>query len=185
MAGRIESLDLLMTATASEDAATRLVALSALAELPSPQALPTLARAVSDPDEAVRTAALGFIASRGGPDATRTLIGFLSDGHVAQKAASALTIPADGRVEGLLHALEGADDELAPQLTSALARLNRADASAALEQATTLKNAPARKAAATTLAAVGKRSSIELLRALAQNDPAPEVRRVASLLLAQ
>ncbi len=185
IAGRNESLELLMKATTSEDAATRLVALSALAELTAPPVLPMLARAVSDADESVRTAALGFIASRPGADATRLLIGFLADENVREKARGALTVPVQGRVEGLLQALEGADDELAPQLTSVLARLNRADATAALEQAATLKTTAARKAAATTLAALGKRSSIDILKALAASDPEPEVRRVASLLLAQ
>ena len=86
---------------------------------------------------------------------------------------------------GLSAALETADDETAGALTSALARMRRPDATAALLGTMTSANSRARKAAATTLAGLGQADALEILRVAAANDPEPEVRRVCSVLLSR
>jgi HEAT repeat protein len=88
-------------------------------------------------------------------------------------------------VAGLSAALHRADDELAALLTGLLARANRPEATAALFEAITLPNVAVRRAAATTLSALGGREAIATLQRLASQDPDTEVRRVCALLLAR
>jgi HEAT repeat protein len=185
IAKRPESLPLLLSAASSPEAATRLVALSAIAEFRSSRVLAALARAAADPDEAVRTAAIGFLATAPELEATRILVDFLQDETWREQILTALATPTDERVPGIMSMLEGASDELAPWLTSVLARLGRPEATAALFQALASPNQAARKAAATTLSALGTHEAMSALRVAAQSDPAPEVRRVCQLLLAQ
>lgn len=182
---RPDALPILLAAAASSDPATRLVALSAVAGFDEQQVLPTLARAASDQDESVRTAAIGFLASWSGPDATRVLVDFLHDSKERDRVVAALATPSEGRVTGVLAALEHSDDEISSFLTSTLARLNRADATAAIFAAMKLPNPPARKAAASTLAAIGTREALATLRRASTEDASSEVRRICSLLLAQ
>lgn len=181
----IESLPVLVEAASASEAATRLVALSALSAIAAPETLPTLAHALSDEDEGVRAAAVGLLASWPHVDATRILLDAL--GHSALRAhiLQALGTPIRGRIEGLLHALSAADDELAPAITSIIGRVDPDGASGALFSALQLPNPPARKAAAAMLAARGTRDAIAALTRQAAEDSSDEVRRVCMLLLTQ
>lgn len=191
---REEDLEGLLQAAGAVDPATRLVAVSALSSFLAPPVLPALLRAARDPDENVRTAAVSFLSARPGAQATRALVDLLLDVRPREEALAALSVGTEGRVEGLLAALETADDELAPLLTASLARLigsepgategPAADASAALLQALESPNVPARKAAASTLGALGSRAALEALRRHADLDPDPELRRICALLIA-
>ncbi len=182
---RSESIPLLLSHVDAEDAATRLIALSALANFETPETLELLTRTARDPDENVKMAALGFLGSRSGVQATQLLAGFLKDPALCERARSVLATRHEHRVAGITSALQTADDELAVQLTSLLARLNQPDATAALFEALSSPNTAARKAAATTLGALGSREAFEALQRLSVQDPDPEMRRVCSLLLAQ
>jgi HEAT repeat protein len=184
LAGHVESLPYLETATSSPDAATRLVAISALGGLSGSEILEPLARAVSDQDENVAAAALGILAEIPGVEATRALIKLL-DGPTYERVFLALATFVPGRVEGLVEALETAGDELSAHLATALARMRKENASAALVAALGLRNAAARKAVATALAAVGMREAFPMLEQASALDPDPEVRRVCSLVVAQ
>ena len=158
------------------------MALGAVAGYDDERVTEELARAAHDPDEGVRNAAIGFLAGRRG--ATAVLIGLLFRHRALPRLHEALAHPAPDRVSGLLAALETADDERAPLLTSALARMQRPEAAAALLRALQLPNLPARKAAAMTLAGIGTRDALVALRAAAASDPDPEVRRICALVLA-
>jgi HEAT repeat protein len=98
---------------------------------------------------------------------------------------AALANVVEGRVATVVAALETADDEIAPVLTGALARMHRADASAGLLAAMDSSNVCARKAAAPTLAAVGTPEAVAALQRALGGDPDPEVRRICALLLSQ
>jgi HEAT repeat protein len=183
--GQPEDLPLLLSAVGSPDIATRLVALSAMAGLPSPTVMQTLGQAAADPDEQVSTAAIGFLASRPEQQATDILVGLLTLPAARQRALPALAVPSPGRVAGLLAALQTADDELAPLLTAALARLQRKEACEALLQVLGRGNPSARMAAASTLSALGTSWALAALTEAARSDPDPRVRQVCALLLAQ
>jgi HEAT repeat protein len=182
---RPEAIPALLANADSDDPATRLITLSALAPLEGPVSLAALARAVHDPDESVRVAALGFLGSRAGVEATTFLAGLLKEPTLSERALGALSAPEPHRVAGLSSALQAADDELAAQLTGLLARLNQPDATAALFEALTLPNSAARRAAATTLGALGSPEAFAALQRLSVDDPDPQMRRVCALVLAQ
>jgi HEAT repeat protein len=175
----------LLAALAAGDSATRLVALSALAHFDSLSVLHALARAATDADEQVSTSALGFLAARAEQEATDILVHLLDSPATRDRALAGLLVPAQGRIPGLLAALETADDELAPVLTSVLAKLPYADATSALLQVLSLANVAARKAAASALAALGSPEGTEALRRAADTDPDPGVRQICGLLLSQ
>jgi HEAT repeat protein len=183
VAHRIESLPVILAAAAGQDAATRMVALSALAGFRSPDALRALIDGASDPDEGLRTVAIGLLSGIPGLAATAALANLLPNSSSREQVVTALSIHIEGRVPGLSTALEKADDETAGALTSALARLRRADATAALLGTMTSANGCARKAAATTLAGIGSNEAFEVLRIAAARDPDLEVRKICSLLL--
>ncbi|TKD06376.1 HEAT repeat domain-containing protein [Polyangium fumosum] len=185
LTGRPELIPHLLAGLASPDAATRIVAVSAIAGLPSPEVLPALVRAAGDNDESVAATAMGILAQRPGVEATRALVGLHAANPGTTRAFTALSAPLPGRIEGLLEALATADDELSAQLASALARMRRESANEALLAALGLPNPAARKAAATTLAALGTRQAHVALEQAARVDPDPEVRRVCSLVVAQ
>ena len=182
---RTPAIAILLSHASSEDAATRLIALSALSSFDTAETRALLLRAARDPDESVKMAALGFLGSRPGKEATELLTGLLNDPDLRGRVRAVLSIRQEHRVAGLLSALQSADDELAIQLTSILARLNQPDALSALFEGLTLPNRAARKAAATTLGAVGSREAYAALQRLAVDDPDAEVRRICSLLMAQ
>lgn len=181
---RHEALGLLMANANAEDAATRLITLSALAKLEVPETLAALVSAARDADESVRIAALRFLGERSGVEATEALARFVTDPALGAHARARLCVPHRHRVAGLSAALRAADDEQAVLLTGLLARLNQPDATAALFEAVTLPNGAARRAAVTTLGALGSSEALSLLQRLSVDDPDAEMRRVCALLLA-
>ena len=184
IARRPEAVPLVLQAARDPDSATRLVATSALAAFDVPEAPLRLAElASSDPDEAVRHAALAALGERPGAAATRALVGLLEDRTLHARVRELLASNVPGRVDGILEALVEADDESAVVLTSALARTRTSDGHAAIVRALTLPNPCARKAAATTAAAVGTRALLDALRARAEADSDAEVRRVIASAL--
>jgi HEAT repeat protein len=185
ISGDLDGLPMLLAAAEAEDAATRLIALSVLAQFDSPSVVPTLSRATRDADDGVRAAALGSLANCSGPEATGILIGLLDSDEARSRALAALALPVPGRVEGVLSALQTADDELAPRLTSILMRLPRAQSGDALLAALHSPNPAARKAAAGALRAVGSQEAMTALKQQALHDVSDEVRRVCALLLSQ
>lgn len=180
-----EALPVMLAAASSSDPATRLVALSAFGGFRSPEVLRALQRAASDDDEGVRAAAIGFLAATPGVAATRMLTDLLRPESLREPIVTALSVPIEGRVDGLEVALAEADDETAAALTSALARLHRKDAGAVLIDAMSSPNLAARKAAASALAALGSKEALAVLQKAAQEDPAPEVRQICAVLLAR
>jgi HEAT repeat protein len=178
-----EAMAEVVAAVRASDPATRLVALSALASLDDPRVIDVLLDAAEDDDESVRNAAIGSLALRPVPDATRALIGLLESGRNLPSVQQALAIPSPERITEILLALESADDDLAPLLTSALARMVDSAASAALVRALSLPNVAARKAAAATLGALGSREAVTALKAAAAADPHLEVRKICAVVL--
>jgi HEAT repeat protein len=181
---RPEAEPILLEAVGGPDAATRLVAVSAIADLDSNEVLQALVRAAGDRDEAVRYAAVNFLAGRSGAEPTAALVALLAGLPDKERLVAALALPAEGRIAGLARALETADDELAPHLVSALARMRHADADRVLVEALGGRNVAARKAAAFAVANRATPGGHEALRRLATSDADAGVRRVAALLLA-
>jgi HEAT repeat protein len=177
-----EALPTVAEATHAEDPATRLVALSALAGFEDPAVDQLLGQAADDPDESVRNGAVSALAGRPGSVATRVLVELARRPNLPM-VQDALSIPSAHRVRGLIDALVTADDELAPLLTSALARMGEETATAALIDTMRAPNPSARKAAASTLGGLGTREALAALRTAAHEDPHPEVRRICSVLL--
>jgi len=179
-----EAAPILVAAIGSADAATRLVAVSALADFDeAAEVLRALGRAAVDPDGAVRNAAIGFLAARRGEGATALLVDLLIRGGDVERVVAALALPIEGRAASLASALVHADDELAPLLVSALARMRGPDAEHTLRGALTLPNPAARKAVASAVAAQATPDAFAALQRVAAADPDPEVRRIAALLL--
>ncbi len=183
MARHVQALDVLLEAARSPDHATRLVAISAIADFSDPEVTRALARGAMDADESVRSSAISYLANRPGQEATLILLGLLPDPERRAQVRAALSLYTEGRVHALLTTLESANDEVAPELTSALARMRRPDATAALFHALDNGSPAARRAAATALAAIGTPKAMEAVRDHAAHDPDPEVRRVCALLL--
>jgi HEAT repeat protein len=181
----LEGVPALIAATSAEEAATRLVALSALSGIGSSETLPVVARAMLDADESVRAAAVSVLASWPSAQATLALIAALGNAALRVHIVQALGALVPGRIEGLLRALESADDELAPTLTSILGRVDPEAAAGAMFSALQLPNPAARKAAAAMLAARGSREALAAISRQAMEDPSDEVRRVCALLLVQ
>lgn len=182
---RLDALPVLLEAASQGDPATRLVALSAVAEYEAPETVPALVRAAADPDESVRSAAVGFLATRAGEAATQALVSLLGDATLRERVVSALALPAEGRIPGLLTALEAADEALAPLLVAALARMQRADARAALLTALEASSPAGRRAAATAVAALSTVEARQALERAATHDEDSEVRRACFLVLSR
>jgi HEAT repeat protein len=177
------SVPVVLRALSSPDAATRLVALSALAEFGERAALPGIRDALSDADESVGGAAIGLLASLRGVEATQALLGAIENPVLHDRALAALATPVEGRVERLASALRTASADLAPHIVSALARMRRADSSAALEDAFGGASAPTRRAIAPALVALGMPTARRLLERAATADEDPQVRNVCAALL--
>ncbi|AKQ70682.1 HEAT repeat protein [Myxococcus hansupus] len=182
---RPDALPVLLSAAKSEDAATRLVALSAVAEYDAPETLPALLHAAGDGDDSVRSAAVGFLATRPGVPATQALVSLLGDMTLRERVVSALALPLEGRLPGLLAALEAADEVTAPLLVAALARMRRADARAALLQLLASASPAGRRAAVPAVAALGTVEAREALERASAQDEDPEVRRACRLVLSR
>jgi HEAT repeat protein len=182
---RAEAAPLLLRACNDADPATRLMAVSAIADFDEPEALAALGHAAADAEASVRVAAIGFLSARGGRGATDALVALLPLSPDRERVLTALSLPMDGRIAALVAALRDADDELAPLLVAALVRMRRPEAGVALVQAFALPNVRARKAVASGLAALGSPEAWATLQRAAGSDPDAEVRRIATLLLAQ
>jgi HEAT repeat protein len=183
--GRPDALPALLDALRSPDAATRLVAVSALSGAAGgSEIVPALARAARDPDEAVRSAAIGFLSAAPGASAAAELVELARDMPERERAISALAVQAEGRVPALGAALDRAEEEVAPLLASALARMATPLATEALLQALESDSVVARKAAATALRALGGAPALEAIRRAAKRDPDPAVRQICAILLA-
>ncbi|MGD0674807.1 MAG: HEAT repeat domain-containing protein [Polyangiaceae bacterium] len=177
------SISLVRRGLSSPDAATRLVALSALAEFGDQAALSGVRDAMGDPDDAVRSAAIGLLASYRGPEATEMLVGELGNPVLRDRVLAALASPVEGRVEGLVAALRTAASEVVPHLVSALAKIRRADASAALEDAFGEVSSTTRRIIAPALAALATASARRLLERASVDDADAQVREVCAALL--
>jgi HEAT repeat protein len=190
---RPEAEPLLVAAARAPDAATRLVAISAVADFESPEALAALKQAAVDADESVRRAAINFLAGRAGEEPTRVLVELLPLSPERERISAALSIWTEGRIPALVELLAQADDELAPELVAALVRMHHPDAYDALLRTLSLLHPPgklapgvsARKAVAAALPILSSSEAFTALQRTAAEDPDPEVRRIASLLLAQ
>jgi HEAT repeat protein len=183
IAGRSEALPAVVEALRGPDAASRLVAVSALGGFDAPSVNDLLGRMAGDEDGSVRNGAVSALAARPGPEATGVLIRLLGRPVTDEAVWRALALASPDRVVGILAALEGADDELAAALASALARMGDALGAAALLRALALPNPAARKAAAATLGGLGTRDALAALRTAAVEDPHAEVRRICAAVL--
>ena len=173
----------MLQAAASATATTRLVALSALAELGLPDTVPVLARAATDSDPGVRTAAEAFLADHAHPSASNQLIELLSRNPGSESLLQALARPAPSRVEVITAALQQADDALAGVLVAALARMQTDAANASIREALAASNDSVRRAAANALVASGDPLATQALEQAALNDRDPEVRRICAVSL--
>ena len=181
---RRELLPLLVEASQDAEAASRLMALSAISEFDGPETVTILARAAGgDRDESVRDAAIESLGRHSGSGATQALIDLLDKDQARERVLSALSTHVDGRVAALAGALASADDRTATALVGSLARMRRADASAAILAALHSQNDAARRAAAAALTAAGDPDSNPALQRAAATDPDPEVRRICALAL--
>ncbi|MGQ0508656.1 MAG: HEAT repeat domain-containing protein [Myxococcaceae bacterium] len=176
---------LVVQAAKEGDVPTRLVALSALPSFGSEVALASLLAAAVDPDESIRTAAVSYLAGLSGVEATLGVVGLLRTSAEPERVLEALLIPMDGRVKGILRALDTADDELSLMLTSTLAKMRRPDATGGLLEIMKRSPPAARRAAASSLAALRTREAINALQTAAQSDSDPQVRSICALLLAR
>jgi HEAT repeat protein len=177
---RPKAFELLLRAAESADAATRLAAVSAIAEMTLPETLNALIRIGSDPDERVRVAVFDILAARPGPQATRWLIERLAFDGERERALSGLALALEGRIEGILLALETADAATSAWLLEALLRMRRPNGYAAAEAALHLENVHARRAAAAALSNVHSAAAKDALARAAALDPDPEVRRISA-----
>ncbi len=173
------TLPILRSALGSSDSATRLVAVSALAEFDVPEVVPSLGHAATDPHAGVSSTAIGFLSTRPGESATKVLIELLGDAGARERVLAALAVSLDGRTETILSSLEGAGAQVAEWLVSALVRMRRPSALAAIAAVLSFENVHARRAAAAALAASGSREALEALRQYATVDLDSEVRRIA------
>jgi HEAT repeat protein len=128
----------------------------------------------------VSSTAIGFLSTRPGEPATKVLIELLADPSVSERALAALAVALEGRTETILSSLEGASAEVAERLVSALVRMRRPSALAAIAAVVTFENVHARRAAAAALAASGTREALDALRQYAASDLDAEVRRIAA-----
>ncbi len=168
------------SALRSPDAATRLVAVSAIAEFDLPEVVASLGHAATDPHPGVSSTAIGFLSTRPGEAATKTLIELLAREIVRDRALAALAVALEGRTETILSSLESVSAEVAGWLVSALVRMRRPSALAAIAAVLTFENVHARRVAASALAASGTREALDALRQYAASDLDAEVRRIAA-----
>ncbi|MES2642635.1 MAG: HEAT repeat domain-containing protein [Myxococcota bacterium] len=179
-----EALAPIAAAASGAEVTTRLVALSALGGFESADVEPILLAAARDADESVHNTAVAVLAGRSGIRATGALVGLLEQASTHQAVVDALATWAPGRIPGMLLALEEADAATTSSLVSALARMDRAEARAALGVVLVMERVALRRAAAAALAAIGAGTSRLQLERSASVDPDPEVRLLARHALA-
>lgn len=177
------SVPLLLRGLASREAATRLVALSALAEFDDADALAGIRAAMKDSDENVQGAAISLLSGRRGAEAAQALIEAMQNPALRERVLIALSSPVEGRIEALVRALQVGANETIPDIAAALVRMRRAEASAAVEDAFRSGEALTRRALAPSLAALQTPVAQHLLVSAAADDPDPQVRGVCAALL--
>jgi HEAT repeat protein len=185
MAKRPEGLSRLLDATCSSDAATRLVAISALVENGGPERIAALGRAARDEDENVRAAALGFLSSDADAAATSILLELLHDSSEQPRILGLLSRASPGRVQGLTAKLAAADEEDANLCCSLLAHLRRPEATRALLQTLSQGSLVTRKAAAVALASLRTPEALAAVKRAAAQDADARVRQICAILLSQ
>jgi HEAT repeat protein len=173
----------LLRAAASDDAETRLAAVLAIAQTSSPELIGALMRAGGDPDAHVRNAAFESLATQAGRDATRWLIDRLGIEADRSRAFSALAHQVDGRIEGILAALEVADATMSAWLVEVLLRMRGPNGGAAAEAVLQLENVEARRAAARALTQLTTAAARDAAAHAAKVDPDAEVRRICAWAL--
>jgi HEAT repeat protein len=183
MHAREGALDILIEASQSPDSATRLVAVSGLARLDQPRALAALDAAVGDPTPEVRDAALSLLAERQDDAAARLLVEHALRNDSQHPVQRALSRPGNARITAIMARLADADNRVAPILVAGLTRMHADSATVALFEALELPNPAARAAAASALVAANARGASGAVAKLVDNDPDPEVRRVAAAVL--
>ena len=177
---RSEALPLLLREARSDDDASRLYALSALAGSDGDEATEALLHATNDSVGMVQSAAVALLHVRTGAAATKWLIAQLGDARRRDDARIALEQPVAGRVEGIALALRDADSSLTPLLITALTNLASPESQAAIDAALGLENVHARRSAARALTASDTADSRLLLDRAGQEDPDDEVRRICA-----
>ncbi len=182
MARRGKGLEHVLAATQSENAATRLVAVSALAESKAPESVAVLGALARDADENVRSAALGFLGAEPSSEATALLLDLRGSSATADRIEALLATPSEGRVLGLTSRLGTADTETANFLCSLLARVRTPEATLALLQTLGQGGATARKAAAVAVASLRTPVALAAVRQAAAHDPDAAVREICSIL---
>lgn len=180
-----EDLQLLLKNLNAADPATRLVALSAIANFPTENVLNAFKAAATDANEQISTSAINFLGARQEQEATEVLVDLLLNPKLNEKAKVALRMPSNGRAAGLLVALQSADHELAAHLVSLLSKLPTVESRNSLLAAIKLHNVAARKAAAPVLAARRDPEMHIALQEAAENDPDHEVQQICQLLMRQ
>jgi HEAT repeat protein len=183
IAHRAEDFPLIQSAALSDDPSTRLLALSTMSHFVSPHVVVTLSLAALDVDQNVSAAAIGFLSARAEQDATEVLIELLHTMKTRENARTALLVPSQNRVPGLVAALKEATDETAPVLISILSRFGRPDARRAIIVAMTEGNVAVRKATATALASRPDPDMQAALRCAANHDEDESVRKICEILL--
>lgn len=176
-----DSVPLLLEATASPSAPTRLLALSALADHAPRIAVEALREAAADADEDVSAAAFGFLAELPIPEATQALIGLFATHR--ERVTPLLSKPAPARVAALKVALHDADERIAPPVAAALVRLRSNEAIDALLETLRVGNVSARKAAATALASLRTPAALSAIAAAADGDGDASVKQLCSILV--
>ncbi len=179
---RERAIDLLLAGAASEDPATRLVALAALGPARSPHALAALVAAVRDPAREVREAAISLLADREDREAAEALVDLALDAPADDPVHAALSRPGAARIAAISARLSHTHVVGALTLASALARMHAPEATAALLEMLDTGDPSVRRTAATFLAATGAPGAAARIARLATIDPDPEVRRVCVTL---
>ncbi len=177
------SVPLLLRGLASSEPATRLVALSALAEFDDADALAGIRDAMRDADENVQSAAVSLLAGRRGVGAAEALLEAIRHPVLRERVVAALSAPVEGRIEALIRALRVGASDTIPDIAAALVRMRRPEASAALEDAFRSGDAATRRALGPSLAALQTPSAQALLASAAAEDPDVQVRGVCAALL--
>jgi HEAT repeat protein len=178
-------LPLLLDASYAPDTATRLVAVSGLANFPDEAALLRVcAIARKDPEPSLQNAAIELLADNTTPQATAALIALLSDDAHRARAVSALSRNGLSRTAALSAALSQASAEVAEALVTVMARLPSATAERLLLAALHDPSDQVRRAAVRALRfAFESEPANQALAHAASRDTDPEVRRIAGARL--
>ncbi len=178
------ALPFLFEALRSTDVATRLIALSGLARSSEDSALENVAAAALDPVVEMRDAALSLLGERSDRAAAEVLVDLALACDEDHPVHLTLSRPGASRIAAIAARLASVDDRRAAILASALARMHQGPATTTLFEALTLTNPAARRAAATTLVAMGVDGAYKAVTRVAREDPDLEVRRSCAALVA-